>query len=214
MQGSPATPSDTAYPKLMTMLPSGLLGFAFVAMVAAIIASTGSSLASIARIFTQDVVQVVYPHASRRLLVIVGRFTAIGALIVAMAVAAPLLGHTDQAYQYIQEFTGFFTPGVIAVFLLGLFWRRTTEFGALLAAGGTVIVSALYAIFLPQIPFITRMGIAFLICIALAIAGSLVSKPSTETMIDLNVDYRTTTGYNIASGLIVVILAVLYWQLW
>jgi SSS family solute:Na+ symporter len=215
MQGNPATPSDTAYPKLMTMLPSGLLGFAFVAMVAAIIASTGSSLASIARIFTKDVVQVVYPHASRRLLVIVGRFTAIGALIIAMAVASPLLGHTDQAYQYIQEFTGFFTPGVIVVFLLGLFWRRTTEFGALLAAGGTVIVSALYAIFLPEIPFITRMGNVFLICIALAIAGSLATKQNTETTIDLSgIDYRTTAGYNIASALIVVILAALYWLLW
>jgi SSS family solute:Na+ symporter len=208
-------PSDTAYPKLMNMLPPGLLGFAFVAMVAAIIASTGSSLASIARIFTQDVVQVVYPQATRRLLVIVGRFTAIGALIIAMAVASPLLGHTDQAYQYIQEFTGFFTPGVIVVFLLGLFWPRTTETGALLAAGGTVVASAAYAIFLPEMPFIIRMGWVFLICIALAVAGSLVTKQNGETTIDLTgIDYRTTPGYNIASALVFVILIGLYWYLW
>ena len=209
------TPSDTAYPKLMTMLPPGLLGFAFVAMVAAIIASTGSSLASIARIFTQDVVQVVYPHATRRLLVIVGRFTAIGALIIAMAVASPLLGHTDQAYQYIQEFTGFFTPGVIVVFALGLFWPRTTETGALLAAGGTVVASAFYAIFVPEMPFIIRMGWVFIICIALGIAGSLMTKPNHETSFDLSgVDYSTTLGYNIASALIALILAGLYWALW
>lgn len=208
-------PSDMAYPRLMTMLPPGVLGFVFVALVAAIIASTGSSLSSIAKIFTQDVVQVVYPKASKRLLIIVGKFTAIGALIVAMAVASPLLGHADQAFQYIQEYTGFFTPGVVVVFVLGMFWRRTTETGALLAAGGSIVASTCYALFLPEVPFMIRMGHVFLICLGLAIAGSLVTKPKTETAFDLSgIDYSTSASYNIASAVIVAILASLYWYLW
>ncbi len=208
-------PSDTAYPRLMTMLPPGFLGFVFVALVAAIVASTGSSLSSIAKIFTHDVVEVVYPGATRRLLVIVGKFGAIGALMVAMAVASPLLGHTDQAFQYIQEFTGFLTPGVIVVFVLGMFWARTTETGALLAAGGTVIASAFYALFLPEMPFMIRMMNVFMICFALAVGGSLATRPKHEAAIDLKgVDYSTSAGYNIASAAIALILAGLYWYLW
>jgi solute:Na+ symporter, SSS family len=208
-------PSDTAYPRLMTMLPPGFLGFVFVALVAAIIASTGSSLSSIAKIFTHDVVAVVYPDATRRLLVIVGKFAAIGALIVAMAVASPLLGRTDQAFQYIQEFTGFLTPGVIVIFVLGMFWPRATETGALLAAGGTVIASTGYALLLPELPFMIRMGHVFLICFGLAVAGSLAVARKRETVLDLSgIDYATTAGYNIASAAIAAILAALYWYLW
>jgi SSS family solute:Na+ symporter len=207
--------SDMAYPMLMTMLPPGLLGFVFVALVAAIIASAGSTLSSIAKISAQDVVAVLYPKSSKRLLVIVGRFTAIGTLLVAMAVASPLLGRADQAFQYIQEYSGFFAPGVIVVFLLGMFWRRTNETGALLAAGGTVLVSAFYAVFLPDVPFMIRMGHVTLICLALAVVGSLATKSKQNTAIDSSgIDYSTTPGYNIASAAIVVILAALYWYLW
>ena len=123
--------------------------------------------------------------------------------------------HSDQAFQYIQEFTGFFTPGVIVVFLLGMFWSRATETGALLAAGGSILVSAFYAVFLPDVPFMTRMGHVGLICLALAVAGSLAAKPTQKTAIDTSgIDYSTTLGYNIASAVIVAILAALYYYLW
>jgi SSS family solute:Na+ symporter len=209
------TPSDFAYPKLMTMLPPGLLGFVFVALVAAIIASTGSNLSSIAKIFTRDVVQVLYPKATRRLLVIVGKFTAIGALIFATAAALLYMNNFDQAFQYIQDFTGFLTPGVAVVFVLGMFWRRANETGALLAAGGTVLVSAAYAVFLPDVPFMIRMGHVFLICLGLAIGGSLFTKPKTESAIDTSgIDYSTSAGYNISAAVIAAILAALYGYLW
>jgi SSS family solute:Na+ symporter len=208
-------PSDTAYPRLMTMLPPGFLGFVFVALVAAIISSTGSSLTSIAKIVTQDVVQVLHPKATPRLLIIVGKFAAIGALIIAMAIAVPLLGRTDQAFQYIQEFTGFFTPGVIVIFVLGMFWPRTTETGALLAAGGTVITSAGFALLLPEMPFMIRMGYVTGICFVLAVGGSLATEPKQETAIDLRgIDYSTPAVYNIASAAILAILVALYWYLW
>jgi len=209
------SPSDLAYPTLMNTLPAGYRGFVFVALVAAIIASTGSTLSSIAKIFTQDVVQVLYPKATRRLLVIVGKFTAIGALIVAMVAALLYMKNFDQAFQYIQAFTGFLTPGVVVVFLLGMFWPRTTETGALLAAGGSVLVSAGYAIAMPEVPFMIRMGHIFLIAFGLAVAGSLATKRKPDSTIDVGgIDYSTTIGYNIASALIVAILAALYWYLW
>ncbi len=208
--------ADEAYPNLMTQLPPGLLGFVFVALVAAIISSMGSTLSSIATIFTMDVVKVLYTNASNRLLVIVGRFAAIVALLIAMAVSTPLLGQFDQAFQYIQEYNAFFSPGIAVIFVLGILWSRANETGALLAAAGSVLVSAFYAIFLPEMPFMHRMGYVFITCLALAVAGSLAAKPKEQTSsIDVaGIDYSTDAIYNIASVVIVAILAGFYWLWW
>ncbi len=210
----PLSRADAAYPLLMNMLPPGLLGFVFVALVAAIIASTGSTLSSIAKIITNDVVQVLYPKVSRRLLVILGRFTAIAALIVAMALAVPLLSRWDQAFQYIQEYTAFLSPGVVVIFALGLFWPRANETGALLAAAASVLGSGFYALFLPHIPFMVRTGQVFLLCLAFAIGGSLLTKRGQSGIDPSGVDFKTEPSYNAAAGLIVLCLAGLYWYFW
>lgn len=207
--------TDEAYPQLMNLLPPGLLGFVFVALIAAIIASTGSTLSSIAKITTHDVVLVLYPQVSRRLLIIIGRFTAIAALAIAMAVAAPILSNCDQAFQYIQEFTAFLSPGVVVIFALGLFWPRASEAGALWAAGASVGGSALYAIFLPEIPFITRIEQLFILCLALAVSVSILTGKTNKTGLTLNgVSFKTGIGYNLASAAIVTVLAALYWYFW
>jgi solute:Na+ symporter, SSS family len=208
--------SDEAYPNLMLLLPSGLLGFVFVALVAAIIASMGSTLSSIATIFTADVLKPLHKNASKRLLVIVGRFAAIIALISAMALSMPLLGHFDQAFQYIQEYNGFFTPGITVIFVLGMFWPRATETGALLAGVGSVVVSAFFAIFLPAVPFMQRMGWAFCICLLLAVTASLVEwrKARTSTIDVSGIDYSTGAIYNIAAVVIAAMLGGLYWWWW
>jgi solute:Na+ symporter, SSS family len=209
--------SDEAYPQLMLkILPQGVLGFVFVALVAAIIASMGSTLSSIATIFTVDVFKVIHKGPSKRLLVIVGRFAAIVALLVAMVTAMPLLGNFDQAFQYIQEFNGFFTPGITVVFILGLFWKRATETGALVAAVGSVTLSTFYRVFLPQIPFMNRMGYVFLICLALAVTVSLSekSKPQTSTIEVSGINFSTGAAYNIAAFVIIAILAALYAVAW
>ncbi|MDR3528621.1 MAG: sodium/solute symporter [Rhizomicrobium sp.] len=211
---APLARADAAYPLLMNMLPPGLLGFVFVALVAAIIASTGSTLSSIAKITTNDVVKVLYPKVSRRLLVILGRFTAIAALIVAMALAAPLLNHWDQAFQYIQDYTAFLSPGVVVIFALGLFWPRANETGALLAAATSVLGSGYYALFLPEIPFMVRIGQVFLLCLAVAIGGSLLTKRGKSGIDPSGVDFKTELGYNVAAGLVVLCLAGLYWYFW
>lgn len=206
--------SDEAYGSVMTLLPSGLLGLVFVALVAAIIASMGSTLISIATIFSSDVLKAVYKDASKRLLTIVGRFAAIGALLVAMVAAMPLLGHFDQAFQYIQEFNGFFTPGVAVIFLLGMFWKRATETGALAAAIGSVAISIVYRIFFPAVPFINRIGYAFAICMGLAILVSLMQKPKPSTIDVADIDYSTSVGFNIASAVTIAILVALYAMWW
>ncbi|MGA7675055.1 MAG: sodium/sugar symporter [Rhizomicrobium sp.] len=216
---------DQAYPTLMTLLPSGLLGLVFVALIAAIIASMGSKINSIATIFTMDVFRTFNKNTSERSLVIVGRVTAIIALIIAWITAKPLLGSFDQAFQYIQEFTGFFTPGIVVIFLLGLFWKRATEAGALTAGVASVALS--YICYnkwpyipafdaLGRIPFMNRMGYVFLICLGLAIMVSLLQKPKPETStIDVkNIDYSTSKSFIISSGAVIAILVALYATWW
>ena len=207
---------DEAYPKLMTLLPSGLLGLVFVALVAAIIASMRSTLSSIATIFVADIFQVVNCRASLRQGVIAGRMAAIIALGIAMAAAMPLLHGFDQAFQYIQEFNGFFTPGVVAVCLLGLLWQRTTEAGALVAAIGSPLLSTGFTVFLPAVPFMNRMLYVFLIVLVSAVAVSQMQKRRPQaSVIDVNIiDFSTGAVFNIGAFAVVAILAALYAAWW
>lgn len=217
--------SNEAYPMLMTLLPPGLLGLVFVALIAAIIASMGSKINSIATIFTIDVFKTFDKNASERTLVIVGRVAAITALIIAIITAKPLLSSFDQAFQYIQDFTGFFTPGIVVIFLLGMFWKRATEAGALTAAVGSVVMSYIFYNKWPyipafdalgHIPFLNRMGYVFLICLGLAIVVSRVQKQKAQTVaVDVaNIDYSTTKSFNIATGAVILILIALYATWW
>ena len=208
--------SDEAYPYVMTFLPSGVLGFVFVALVAAIVASMGSALSSIATIFTVDIFKVVRKETTDRQLVIVGRFVAIGALAMAMLSAVPLLGHFDQAFQYIQEFNGFFTPGIVVIFLLGMFWARATEKGALVAAIGSPLASLVFWLYLPQVPFLDRMACVFLFCAIAAVAVSLFdrSKAQQSSIEVKGIDFSTSPGFNAAGVMLVLILVVLYAVLW
>ena len=234
---APGIKNDQAYPTLMTLLPPGLLGIVFAALTAAIIASLGSKVNSIATIFTMDVFKTFNKTASEKKLVITGRITAITALIIAVIVAKPLIGGFDQAFQFIQDFSGFFTPGITVIFLLGLFWKRATEAGALVAAIGSVAISAVCylgdkiahipaveaqagissaLLYLSNVPFMNRMGYTFLICLGMAVIASLMQKPKPESVtVDVtNVDYSTATAFKISAGAIIVILIALYATWW
>jgi solute:Na+ symporter, SSS family len=207
---------DEAYPHLMAMLPSGLLGLVFAALIAAIVASMGSKINSIATIFTMDVYRPLRPQASQRHLVLVGRLTAAAALVIAMLSAKPLLGSFDQAFQYIQEFTGFFTPGICVIFLLGMFWERCTVSGAMAAAVGSAALSLLFKVFWPALPFMDRVGWVFVLCMGLAISLSLLqARRDPALRVELKqIDYSTGAGFNLAAAVVTVILIGIYWTWW
>ncbi|HKE93285.1 MAG TPA: sodium/solute symporter [Povalibacter sp.] len=207
---------DQAYPSLMAMLPAGIKGLVFAALVAAIIASLGSKINSIATIFTMDLYRSMKPAADQKHLVLTGRITAVVALIVAVIVTRPLLSGFDQGFQYIQDFTGFVTPGICVIFLLGLFWERTTATAAMVAALATVLMSAAFYIWLPTYPFMNRVGWCFVAGMVIAIAISLASpRRETALRVDIkNVDFSTGGAFNLASLIVIAILTFLYWRFW
>jgi SSS family solute:Na+ symporter len=210
-------PADKAYPTVMNLLPAGILGLVFAALIAAIVSSLASMMNSISTIFTMD----LYRHYSNgenseKRLVTVGRTVSVGAMIVALILAKPLLGNFTQAFQFIQEFTGFFTPGVVALFLLGFFWKRTTANGALATAIGSAVFSIAFKLWWPELPFIDRVGIVFLLCVAVGVGISAIqgAEPHPDAIDYKDVDTSTTTGFNIAALVIVLLLTALYATWW
>jgi SSS family solute:Na+ symporter len=208
---------DRAYPTVMRLLPTGLLGLVFAALIAAIVSSLASMMNSISTIFTMD----FYRHhvnrgADEQKLVRIGRTVSLTAMVIAMVVAKPLLGNFDQAFQYIQEFTGFFTPGVCALFLVGIFWKRTTANGALGMAIGSAVFSLGFKLLWPELPFIDRVGAAFILCVITGVVISLLERAGDHpNAIDYaSVDTRTTSGFNWAALGVVLMLTALYAVWW
>ena len=209
--------ADKAYPTVLGLLPSGILGLVFAALIAAIVSSLASMMNSISTIFTMD----LYRHfsnseKSERQLVTVGRSVSFSAIIIALIVAKPLLGNFTQAFQYIQEFTGFFTPGVCALFLLGFFWKKTTANGALATAIGSAVFSWAFYLWWPELPFIDRVGIVFLMCMTVGVTVSAIqgAEPHPDAIEYADVDTSTTKGFNIAATVIVLMIAALYATWW
>ncbi len=170
--------ADDAYPWLLrNFAPVGIRGLAFAALVAAVVSSLASMLNSTSTIFTLDIYKgVINKKASEKQLVKIGRITAFLALVIAMITAKPLLGGLDQAFQYIQEYTGFIYPGVVVVFGMGLLWKRATNRAALWTTIATIPIGIVMKIALPDLPFIIRMGYVCIILIALAVTLVLTDK--------------------------------------
>ncbi|HET9862452.1 MAG TPA: sodium/solute symporter, partial [Steroidobacteraceae bacterium] len=208
--------TDQAYPSLMAMLPAGIKGLVFAALVAAIVASTGSKINSIATIFTMDLYRAIRPNTEQKTLVTVGRIVAVTSVVIAIIITKPFLINFGQGFQYIQNFTGFVTPGICVIFLLGLYWARTTATAAMVSMIATVLMSWAFYKFLPDYPFMNRVGWCFVAGMIIAIGISLASPRKEAAMrVDIkNVDFSTGTGFNIASLVIVAILAVLYYVWW
>lgn len=211
---------DQAYPEMMKLLPPGVLGLVFAALVAAIVASLAAKINSIATIFTLDIYAKVKTGSSEHHLVTVGRITAVVAVTIGIIMAKPLLGKAEQAFQFIQDFTGFFTPGIVVIFMLGLFWKRATTASALVAAiGGAALSGAFFVadkmgVFV--IPFMNRVGLVFLLTLAAAVIVSLVApqKKAVNVVSLEGVSYKTTAGFNIAGIGVIVILVALYAIWW
>ncbi|NDE60807.1 MAG: sodium/glucose cotransporter [Cyclobacteriaceae bacterium] len=209
--------SDRAYPSLLQILPAGLKGLAFAALTAAIVSSLASMANSTSTIFTMDLYTKYFDKsASEAKQVTVGRITAIVAFVIA-AFVAPALGQLDQAFQFIQEYTGFISPGVFAIFFFGVFWKKTTSNAALVGASLSIPLSVVLKILLPALPFIDRMGWVFLVLSALMILISLIEGKGKDhpKSIEINQElFQTSTGFKIGAILIVGIIAALYTIFW
>ncbi|SDE50583.1 solute:Na+ symporter, SSS family [Dyadobacter soli] len=208
---------DHAYPVLLNLLPAGLKGMAFAALTAAIVASLAGKANSISTIFTLDIYkQYIAPQASERQLVRVGRYTIYVAMGIGILIA-PQLRVLDQAYQFIQEYSSFITPGVFAIFILGMFWKRTTSAAALTAALLTIPLSTAGKFMYPEIPFLDRMGYIFLILCAVIAAISLADPKSRNNPKSLNIEasmFQPGKSFVIGSVLICGVLAALYTIFW
>lgn len=208
---------DRAYPVLLDLLPAGLKGMAFAALTAAIVASLAGKANSISTIFTLDIYkQYIKPDASEKQLIRTGKITIWFAMGIA-ALIAPQLRVLEQAYQFIQEYSSFITPGVFAIFLLGMFWKRTTSTAALVAALLTIPLSTLFKFTLEHIPFLDRMGIIFVILVSVMVIITLSDKRSKDNPQGLELEasmFKVSTGFLVSSILICGILVALYTVFW
>lgn len=176
------TKADQAYPWLLrNFAPEGIRGLAFAALVAAVVSSLASMLNSTSTIFTLDIYKAhINKAANDTQLVKVGRIAAAVALVIAIIAAKPLLGGLDQAFQYIQEYTGFIYPGVVVVFGMGILWKRATNRAALWTTIATIPAGILMKALLPELPFIIRMGYVCMILISLAVVLTLTDKHQVQ----------------------------------
>ena len=234
---------NKAYPALLGLLPVGLKGLSFAALTAAIVASLAGKANSIATIFTYDIyIKAFDKNASEKKMVNIGKITVVVSMLIAvllsLAVGNALMGEGKQGFQYIQEYTGFVSPGIFAMFLLGFFWKKTTSNAALFATIGGFLMSV-FLKFLPgfvdlsplysvgwavanssgvfEIPFMDRMSIVFLFCI---IGMYLISIYETKRGVvtkGLEIDakmFKVSTPFAVGSLIIVTLIVALYAAFW
>ncbi len=208
---------DEAYPWLLSsFIPIGFKGLAFAALIAAIVSSLSSMVNSTATIFSMDIYkQLIKKDASESQLVLTGRIASAVALIIAVLIA-PTLSSLEQAFQFIQEFTGFISPGIFAIFIFGLFWKKATANSALWAAVLTIPLSLGIKAFIPGLPFLNRMGVVFLILSAIVVGITLIeSKGDDAKAIKVEKGlFHTDNIFNIGAIGIFAILAVIYISFW
>lgn len=234
---------DKAYPVLLNLLPSGLKGLAFAALTAAVVASLAGKANSISTIFTLDIYKKkINPEASEKKLVWTGRVAVITSMLIAVLIA-PFLGIDKKGgFEYIQEYTGFVSPGILAMFLLGFFWKKTTSNAALFATVGGFALSLLFKALptfanlewlsgfgfsklvkqkdgsmLYEIPFMDRMGFVFVICVIGMYIISVYENSKGVVTHGLEIDkkmFKTNPGFAAGALLVVGILAALYTLFW
>lgn len=175
--------ADDAYPWLVrNFTPVGVKGLTFAALAAAVISSLASMFNSTSTLFTMDIYKkYINKNADDRNLVNVGRITSLCALVIAAVAVKPLLGGLDQAFQYIQEYSGFIYPGIITVFGLGLLWKRASGRAAVWTAIATIPLGVLFKVFLGGVPFQFRAGYIFMILMVMFVIISLTDNKKSET---------------------------------
>ena len=238
MPGGELNP-DRAYPVLLNILPTGLKGLSFAALTAAVVASLAGKANSIATIFTLDIYKKVFNvGASEAALVRTGKIAVVVAMLLGVLIAPHLGIDKKGGFQYIQEYTGFVSPGIFAMFILGFFWKKTTSSAAMFATIGGFLASVLLK-FLPtrtdlswlapagfavpnadgvyEIPFLDRMGFVFLFCVLGMVIISLYETGRGVPAKGLEIDrsmFRPNGSFLAGSLLVVGIVVALYSVFW
>lgn len=221
-----ADQADKAYPWLLQFLPSGLKGLAFAALAAAIVSSLASMLNSTSTIFTMDIYkQYIKPNASDKQTVNMGRISAAVALLIA-SIMAPLLGGIDQAFQFIQEYTGVVSPGILAVFILGLFWKKTSNKAAIVGSLASIPIAMYFKVapkgwsssaFFVDVPFLDQMGYTALLTMLVIILISYIQHKGSDDEKGIEISketFKTSPIFNVGSMLVMLILVALYAFFW
>jgi solute:Na+ symporter, SSS family len=234
---------DRSYPVLLNLLPVGLKGLSFAALTAAVVASLAGKVNSIATIFTLDIFKKkINRRASQKEMVKVGKITVVAAMFLAVVIAPSLGIDKKGGFEFIQEYTGFVSPGIFAMFILGFFWRKTSSNAAMFATIGGFVLSVVFK-FLPdfvnlkflsssgfatlveqkdqtmayEIPFLDRMGFVFVICIILMVVISLYDHKRGIRVKALEIDtkmFKVSTGFAAGSLIIIGVLVALYTIFW
>ena len=238
MPGGELNP-DRAYPVLLNILPTGLKGLSFAALTAAVVASLAGKANSIATIFTLDIYKKVFNvGASEATLVRTGKIAVVVALLLGVLIAPHLGIDKKGGFQYIQEYTGFVSPGIFAMFVLGFFWKKTTSSAAMFATIGGFLASLLLK-FLPtltnlswlgaagfavpnaegvyEIPFLDRMGFVFLFCILGMVVISLYETSRSVLAKGLEIDrsmFKPNNSFVAGALLVIGIVVALYSVFW
>ena len=209
--------TDATYPSIMGLMPAGFRGLIFAALIAAIVSSLASMVNSISTIFTMDVYKsMMKPNESETHYVTVGRTVALVAMIIAVFAAKPFLGGFESAFQTVQEYTGFIAPGVVSVFLLGMFFKSTNSAGAFTALFVSVVVSLAFKLGAPDFSFVNRIWVVFLLCMVLAlIVSRFTTAPSEDKLLKSgDVSFKTSRSFNTRTIIIAIILTALYAIFW
>jgi SSS family solute:Na+ symporter len=234
---------DRSYPVLLNLLPVGLKGLSFAALTAAVVASLAGKVNSIATIFTLDIFKKkIDVNASEKKMVRVGKLTVLVAMLLAVVIAPHLGIDKKGGFEFIQEYTGFVSPGIFAMFILGFFWKKTTSNAAMFATIGGFVLSVLFK-FLPkmmnleflhstgfsalvpqedgtsiyEIPFLDRMGFVFAICVAVMVIISLIDDKRGVKSKGLEIDssmFRVNNAFLAGSLIICGVLVALYSIFW
>ncbi|WP_297706439.1 sodium/sugar symporter [uncultured Eudoraea sp.] len=218
--------ADKAYPWLLQFLPTGLKGVAFAALAAAIVSSLASMLNSTSTIFTMDIYkQYINPNASDKKTVNVGRLSAAAALVIA-CIMAPLLGGIDQAFQFIQEWTGLVSPGILAVFMLGLFWKKTTNKAAIVGALVSIPIAFYFKVapsgwsdssIFADVPFLDQMGYTALLTMLVIVFVSLNQNKGGDDPKGIPLAkglFNTSAKFNVGAFAAMIIIATIYALFW
>ncbi|MBO3115641.1 sodium/sugar symporter [Winogradskyella sp. DF17] len=227
MQNLPSSgQADKAYPWLLQLLPAGLKGLAFAALAAAVVSSLASMLNSTSTIFTMDIYKEYFnKNASDKKTVNIGRLSAAVALVIA-SIMAPLLGGIDQAFQFIQEYTGVVSPGILAVFILGLFWKKATNKAAIIGALSSIPIALYFKVapkgwssnaFFVDVPWMDQMGYTALLTMAVIVGVSLRQGKGKNDDKGITLKghlFKTSPLFNIGSFAVLLILVMLYALFW